>query len=140
MDHEVIYNLLIEFPINQETTKLYSMNKDMTDMAIRHAIGRIKHIIGKEGFISLERIMKILEFRASYDTPHIFFDNLDTYRFTNNTLSLGLDFSFELDSIFDSKPKKPSLKLVNNEESNEDDEKWSTNATETSGSGESEKT
>jgi hypothetical protein len=140
MDHEVVYNLLIEFPINQETTKLYSMNKDMTDMAIRHAVSKIKHIIRKEGFISLERIMKILEFRACYDTPHIFFDTLDTYRFANNTLSLGLEFSFELDSIFDSKPKKPSLKLVNNEESNEDDEKWSTNATETSGSEENGKT
>ena len=120
MDKNVSYTLAIDLPINQETTKLYSMNKEVRLAAIQEAINRLKHIIHKEGFISLERIMKLFGFRANYETPHILFTDFIESQYGNGVLTLFLANEFELDSIF-GKPntKPPYLEVVDADDDND---------------------
>ncbi|MDT3386713.1 MAG: hypothetical protein LIR46_02965 [Bacteroidota bacterium] len=113
MDKNVSYTLAIDLPINQETTKLYSMNKEVRLAAIQEAINRLKHIINKEGFISLERIMKLFGFRANYETPHILFTDFVESQYGSGLLTLFLANEFELDSIFSKANKQqPHLEVV----------------------------
>lgn len=120
MDKNVSYTLAIDLPINQETTKLYSMNKEVRLAAIQEAINRLKHIIHKEGFISLERIMKLFGFRANYETPHILFTDFVESQYGNGVLTLFLANEFELDSIFNKSNKQlPSLEIVNADDGDE---------------------
>ena len=120
MDKIVSYTLAIDLPINQETTKLYSMNKEVRLAAIQEAINRLKHIIHKEGFISLERIMKLFGFRANYETPHILFTDFVESQYGSGLLTLFLANEFELDSIF-GKPstKPPRLEIVDTDDDND---------------------
>ena len=155
MDHEIVYLMKIVVPINQETTKLYSVDDDMLIMGLKTALNRIDMVIEKDGFITLERIFRILEMRASPECPHILFDALTDYGYEEDILELSLSYSFETTPIFakNTKPDKVvkmshiSRKPRVEQEAAEDDiQEWKPDTQqtsypkETSESGESEKT
>lgn len=111
MDREVTYTLAIDIPINEETSGLYSENENLIMEIIDDSIHRIESISEKEGFISLERIFRILKMRESPNCPHILFDRLMDYFFhEGNILSLFLDASFDLEPVFSSSKKQKPQK------------------------------
>lgn len=136
-ENSVLYKLTLNFPISEETTKLYSENDEVMVTALQEAINRIEVVIRKDGFISLERIVRILGFRSSPTCPHILFDDLADYRFDGEWLDLELDCDF-LVVPYEVKPRK--LRVVAPEKNEEEEEWQESSPQETSGSGEKETT
>lgn len=137
-ENSVLYKLTLNFPISEETTKLYSENDELMVTALQEAINRIEVVIRKDGFISLERIVRILDFRSSPTCPHILFDDLADYRFDGEWLDLELECDFMV-VPYEVKPRK-KLRVVAPEK-NEEEEGWQESSPqETSGSGEKETT
>ena len=98
-DRQVTYTTAIDIPINKETSRLFSVDGDELIYAIEQCIKKIARIINKEGFITLERIFRILELRAHPECPHILFTNISDRHFDNYWLSLFLDHDFDLKLI-----------------------------------------
>lgn len=110
-DREIVYLMTIVIPINQETTRLYSVNDDMLVMGLESAVNHIGMVISKEGFITLERIFRILEMKASPNCPHILFDDFADYNYRDGSLELTLGYSFEATPFAVKNPKQ--AKVVN---------------------------
>lgn len=141
MNHEVAYDLMINLPFNEETSTMYSMDEDMVLMSIEHALRHIEIIMDKDGFISLERIMKILGYRACQDTPHIFFDSLEGWHYAEGNLAMELCFGFEANTVHGKKHAPPKLKVVETMKEESGEEEWTpSKQQETSESGENGKT
>lgn len=155
MDKQVTYTLAIDIPINPETSKLYSTNDELLFMSINQAMNVIQIVIEREGFISMERIFRILEVREHVECPHILFTHLSDWNFTDtNLLSLFLEHDFELYPVLTKRTQKKKRKIETRprrpepkEEPEEDDEgeyeDWepkTSTQTETSESEENEKT
>ena len=112
MDHQVTYTLAIDIPINQETSRLYSTNDEILFMAINQAMNVIHIVIEREGFISMERIFRILEVREHIECPHILFTQLSDWNFTDtNLLSLFLEHEFELYPVLVKKAQKKKRRI-----------------------------
>ncbi len=113
-DHQVTYALVIDIPINRETSRLYSPNRQLMMAAIEEVIHHIKRIISKEGFVTMERIFRMLELRSNPECPHILFTNVSDWNFTDDELlSIMLEHDFELLTV---NIKKPVLREVKMEE------------------------
>ena len=142
----VLYKLTVNFPISEETTKLYSEDDELMVVSLQEAMHKIETIIRKDGFISLERIARILGFRASPTCPHILFDDLSDYRFDGEWLDLELECDFLVTPYEISAKDRPKKKLYivpeeEKEEENKEEEVWKPSSPkETSESAESDKT
>ena len=137
----------LNLPIREDTTKLYSENPMMTLTCLENAIDKIEMILKQDTFISLERLMRVFEFKATPYCPTIIFDELCDYGYDEEQgvliLSLSCDFPLMPRKVKE-KPqgKRRHLKLVENiSKQDEESETWQESTPkETSESEESEKT
>ena len=77
MDRIAAYTLCFSFPLNSETSGLYSDSEEVKMAGINSTLNMIELIISSHGFVSLETIMKYFELRPTRHCPGIFFTNLE---------------------------------------------------------------
>lgn len=113
MDKQVTYTLAIDIPINPETSRLYSSTDEVLFMAVNQAMNLINIVIEREGFISMERIFRILEAREHVECPHILFTHLSDWSFSDtNLLSLFLEHDFELYPVLAKRTQKKKKRII----------------------------
>ena len=144
-DRQITYTLAIDIPVNRETSKMYSPSDEITEYSVRYCMNHVKHVIKKEGFITLERVFRILDLRANPECPHILLTEVSDWTFKNELLSIFFCHDFELLPVV---RKRPNLREIladeaakNEDDEEEEEEDWpSLSQKETSGSGESGET
>ena len=77
MDRLAVYTLCFSFPLNSETSGLYSDSEEVKISSINSTLNMIELIISSHGFVSLETIMKYFELRPTRHCPGIFFTSLE---------------------------------------------------------------
>ena len=144
-ENVALYLLKVQLPVTEETTKLYSENDELMVNAIQDGLDKIERMIRKDGFITLEGIIRVMGYRPSPTCPHILFYELSDYHFDGEWLEMDLQCDFLL-SPYEVVPKvKPKKKLYlvqkEPEEENKEEEEWQPSSPkETSESGESDQT
>lgn len=158
MDNKANYFLSIDIPFNEETSRAYSDDPPMSMSYAEHIIQRIKLILRKESYISLNRIFRTMEMREQLGCPTIFFDTLIDWSFgkaedgNGYILSLCMgNFEFDILPVIRKETPKTSyqsiakekkhLRIVKNE--SEEEPPWDQDGTgqkETSESGENGET
>lgn len=145
MNNILHYTMVVDIPINEESTKLYSKNPKLTDAAIDTHLYEVSRVMDKEGFITMERIFRMLKIRATPDCPHILFTDLQEWRYfeEEEKLRLFLANDFFMLPVFSasSRRRPPKLYEVKPEsEDKEDGEEWRSEPKEPYESGETGKT
>lgn len=139
MDRTADYTVCFSFPFNKKTSYIYSEDPILKKANIVHAIETIKLIISAHGFISMETVMKMFEFRPTRHCPGINFTEFEEYELTrdeiNHTDVLNILLSNEMRLrpliYFDNRPNQPGEK---------EEPECQTGQKETSESAEKEKT
>ena len=141
-ENAATYVLKVQLPVTEETTKLYSENDELMVNAIQDGLDKIERMIRKDGFITLEGIVRVMGFRPSPTCPHILFYELSDYHFDGEWLDLELECDFLLIPYEVTPKPKRKLHIIREEpEEDKEEEVWQPSSPkETSESVESDQT
>lgn len=137
MDRTADYTICFSLPFNKKTSYIYSDDPVLKKANLDHAVGTIQLIISAHGFISMETIMKMFEYRPTRHCPGINFTEFEEYELTrdeiNHTDVLNIWMSNEM-------RLRPLIRFDNAQNIEKEDPECQIGPKETSESEENEKT
>ena len=110
MDRLITYTMCIGIPFNRETTRLHSDDRELEGAVVESTINHILNVLEREGFITMERIFRILKTKASPNCPHVIFTDLESWEMNEEEdgekiLMLWLSSDYELDPVAPTREK-----------------------------------